>query len=417
MDKDNRYDVIIVGGGLIGLSFAAAMASADLEVAVIEYQSPDQLRDQRFDGRVSAISYGSRRIFETLDLWAPMAENAGAIRDIRIVDGNITRGDSPLWLHYDHREVGDEPMGHIIENRTLRKVLLEAAENHPHITLLAPISVKSFTQNSDCVTVVLSNDTTLYAPLLVAADGRRSRVRDAAGISVKTYDYKQTAIVCTVHHEQPHGDVAIERFLPAGPFAILPMGKVGDHPYGHHSSLVWSEKAAPAPHFLTMDAERFNHHLAERFGDYLGKVTLQGERWSYPLSLSMASDYTAPRVALVGDAAHGIHPIAGQGFNLGLRDVAVLAEELVNQSRLGLDIGSDAVLKPYEQLRRGDVFQMIAATDGLNRLFSNAIPPIRWARRAGLAIVEKTPPLKRAFMRHAMGVKGHSPKLISGKPL
>ena len=248
------------------------------------------------------------------------------------------------------------------------------------------------------------------ARLAVAADGARSASRDAVGIEVVRWAYEQTGIVCTVAHERPHRGIAHERFLPAGPFAILPMK-------GNRSSLVWTERAALAPQLMEADEATFAAELGARFGDFLGALEVVGPRWSYPLSLTHARSYVAPRLALAGDAAHAIHPIAGQGFNLGIRDIAVLAELVVDQARLGLDIGSDDLLAHYQRWRRFDAVALIAVTDGLNRLFSNHHPALRVTRDVGLAMVNQVPPLKRVFMRHAMGLVGDLPRLARGEPL
>ncbi len=245
---------------------------------------------------------------------------------------------------------------------------------------------------------------------MAACDGRNSPLRRAAGIRTIEWNYPQVSIVCTVSHEAPHRGVAVEHFLPAGPFAILPMT-------GHRSSIVWTERADLAPRLMALDDAGFTRELARRFGDFLGALEVVGPRWSYPLSLMHAERYSAPRLALVGDAAHVIHPIAGQGLNLGIRDIAALAELVVDARRLGLDIANPDALERYERWRRFDNVMLAAVTDGLNRLFSNALPPVKLARDLGLAAVDRLPPLKRFLMRHAMGVVGDLPRLVRGEPL
>ncbi len=394
-------DMIVSGGGLAGMALALMAARPGLSVTVIEPLDPALQQEEGFDGRTTALAYATQQMFAGMGLWEELASSAGAILDIRIVDA-----DSPLWLHYDHREVGENPMGYIVENRHIRRALLSGLARNPHISLLTPASFRDYTADAHGVAVTLADGRTVNGRLLVAADGRRSDVRSASGIEVRESDYRQTAIVCTVRHEKPHRGVAIERFLPAGPFAILPMGRIaGDEGSQHHSSLVWTERRALVPHFLAMDEAAFRAQVAQRFGDYLGVLEVVGSRWSYPLALTTATRYTAPRMALIGDAAHAIHPIAGQGYNLGMRDVAQLAEQVTEAASLGLDIGGAMLLEHYEAARMADSALMIAATDGLNRLFSNDFTPLRLARTLGLAAVQHIPPLKRRFMRHAMGVK------------
>lgn len=404
-----RAEVVIVGGGPVGLTLGIALGQAGIATSVVERESPENVRGLAFDGRTSAIACGSRRVLEGLGLWQSLKEAAEPILDIRITDG-----DSPLFLHYDHREVGEDPFGHIVENRLLRQALLAAAEKVPALSLRAPEAVTNLERDAHGVTAHLASGGQVTASLAIAADGRFSPLREQAGIRCFRADYPQTAIVCTVAHERPHDGVAVERFLAAGPFATLPMP-------GNRSSIVWTERTALAPSLLALDADAFLAELTSRFGSHLGALRVVGGRWSYPLSLVLAERYQEGRLVLVGDAAHGIHPIAGQGLNLGFRDLAWLAEGLVDAHRLGLDLGQGAHLERYERLRRLDNLLMAGMTDGLNRLFSNTVAPLRLARDLGLAAVNRLPPLKRRFMRHAMGVprggweKG--PKLMRGHPL
>jgi 2-octaprenyl-6-methoxyphenol hydroxylase len=334
-----------------------------------------------------------------------MAQDAAPILEIRVADDN-----APLFLHYDHRDVGDHPLGWIVENRTLRQALLMRASELPRLRHLAPLTVADVERSSAGALVRLADGRAISARLVAAADGKTSPLRQAAGIRTITWSYPQTGIVATVRHERPHEGVAVEHFLPAGPFAILPLT-------GNRSSIVWTERADLAPRLLALPEPEFAAELRRRFGDFLGDLEIVGPRWSYPLSFLHAESYIAERLALVGDAAHVIHPIAGQGLNLGLRDVAALAEVLVDARRLGLDIGDSQVLARYERWRRLDNWMLSAATDSLNRLFSNAIPPVKLARDLGLAAVHRLPPLKRLFMRHAMGVMGELPRLVRGEAL
>jgi 2-octaprenyl-6-methoxyphenol hydroxylase len=369
-----------------------------------------------FDGRSSAIAYGSRLVFDGIGLWPEIADDAEPVREIRVADDN-----SPLFLHYDHRELApgtnpgtndNAPLGYIVENRVLRRALLTRAATLPSLKLLAPQTVTAMAASETGAEIVLGDGARLRARLVVAADGKDSPLRQAAGIRTVEWRYEQTGIVTTVAHQHPHGGIAVEHFLPAGPFAILPMT-------GNRSSIVWTEHAALAPRLVALPEAAFAEELRARFGDFLGAVEPIGPRWAYPLALMQAERYVARRLALIGEAAHVIHPIAGQGLNIGIRDIAALAELIVDARRLGLDIGDPARLDNYQRWRRADALLLAAVTDGLNRLFSNTIPPVRLVRDVGLAMVNRLPPLKRLLMRHAMGVLGDRdrPRLARGEPL
>ncbi|MFQ5783497.1 MAG: UbiH/UbiF/VisC/COQ6 family ubiquinone biosynthesis hydroxylase [Alphaproteobacteria bacterium] len=398
-------EVVIVGGGMVGMTLACALAGAGVEVAVIDRTAPETQIMPAFDGRVSAIAHGSQQALAGIGLWPALAADAQPILDIRVSDG-----DSPLFLHYDHRDLGAAPFGYIVENRHTRRALFAAAERRARLCLVAPARLAAFERTAGGVVARLEGGGRIRARLAIAADGRKSTMRRDAGIAVTTWRYPQIGIVCTVAHERPHRGVAHERFLPAGPFAILPMT-------GNRSSLVWTERAALAPEILALGAADFGDEMARRFGDFLGRLEVVGPRWRYPLALSHAERYVAERLVLIGDAAHAIHPIAGQGLNLGLRDVAALAEVLVDARRLGLDLGAGSHLVRYERWRRADSLALLAVTDGLNRLFSNDSAPVRLTRDLGLAAVDRIAPLKRLFMRHAMGVVGDLPRLVRGESL
>ena len=400
-------DILIVGGGLAGLPLALACAQGGLSVTVVDALDPATATDAAFDGRVSAIAFASCRMLAQLGVTQHLEGQMQPINDIMVSDGRVREGASPFFLHFDHKEIGDEPLGHLIENRHMRIALQKAVADQPLIRLVAPQSVKRVDYGAQAV-ATLGNGETVSARLCFAADGRGSPTREAAGIKTVGWDYGQTGIVCTVEHEVPHEGVAQEYFLPGGPFAILPM-------VGNRASLVWTEKTADAKAILSLPDDAFADEMRARFGDYLGVCAPVGPRWSYPLTLQLARDYVRPRLALVGDAAHGIHPIAGQGLNLGLRDVAAAAEVVVDAARLGLDIGSLDVLERYQRWRRFDNVALSLLMDGLNRLFSNDIGPVRLARDLGLGIVQQIGPARRFFMRHAGGVVGDLPRLLRGE--
>jgi len=385
---------------MVGMSLAIALARVEIKVAVIEREAASAQLQPSFDGRVSAIAHGSKCLLDGIGIWKFMAGEAEPIQDIRVSDGN-----TPFFLHYDHREVGDNPFGYIVENRHIRHALSQVVSALPSLAVFYNCTVKNFERDEVGVTLSLNNGETLRCRLLIGADGRQSSVRLQAGIGAVEWKYRQTAIVCTIHHQYSHEGLAQERFLPAGPFAVLPMRE-------NRSSLVWVEPDDRVRMYLDLDEEDFVQEIRERVGDYLGEIGASGPRFSYPLSLMHAKTYIGHRLALIGDAAHGIHPIAGQGVNLGFRDVGVLAELIIERFRVGLDIGGADMLAHYQRWRRFDNVAMLAATDGLNRLFSTNFIPIKMARGLGLWAVGKIPPLKRFFMRDAMGVMGDMPKMI-----
>jgi 2-octaprenyl-6-methoxyphenol hydroxylase len=403
----DSFDLVIVGGGMTGLTLACAVAGAGPSVLLIERQPLEVAVAPGFDGRVTAIAQASRRLLEALGLWAELAPGAQPIQDIRVGERH-----SPLTVHYDHRAVGDEPLGHIVENRLIRSALLRRVQalSGRGLTLAAPATVGHIRWRDEGARVRLEDGRVLAGALVAAAEGRTSPTRAAAGIEVMRWDYRQTGIVATLAHEREHRGLAVERFFPEGPCAILPMT-------GRRSSIVWAAENRLAQELIRLDDDEFMGELAERVGDALGALTLAGPRWHYPLSMVQARRYTGRRLALVGDAAHAIHPIAGQGWNLALRDIAALAELVVDAQRLGLDPGGATVLARYERWRRFDSLALIAITDGLNRLFGNDLLPLRLARELGLGLVERVAPLKQFFMRHAMGVLGDLPRLMRGEAL
>ena len=399
-------ELLVAGGGLNGLLLGVACAGAGLPCAVVDREDPAVMLERGFDGRSSAIAYGSQQVFAALGLWPALAGDAEPICEIRVADA-----DAPLFLHYDHRELGSEsPLGWIVENRILRRVLIERARSLPSLTLFAPLQVAAVETAPPAASTVLGDGTRIAANLVVAADGAGSPLRRAAGIRTTEWRYRQTAIVTTVRHDRPHHGIAVEHFLPAGPFAILPMT-------GNRSSIVWTEREELAGRLMALPEPDFAAELAARFGDFLGHVEPVAPRWSYPVGLMLAERYIDQRLALVGEAAHVIHPIAGQGLNLGIRDVAALAELVIDARRLGLDIGDPPILQRYQQWRRLDTVLLAAVTDGLNRLFSNEVAPLRLLRDLGLAAINRLPPVKRFLMRDAMGIAGDLPRLVRGEPL
>jgi len=407
MNDTTDTDVALIGGGLNGAALALALAREGFTVRVFDAAPLDTRSDDGFDGRATAIAAGSRSLLRALGVWERVADTVEPISDILVSDGRVSEGASPLFLHLDHREVGDEPFGTLVENRFLRRALYDAVAEEAAIEHVAPARVERVEYGTGRAILHLEGGAQHRARLAVACDGRRSRVAREAGVRYTGWDYDQTGIVCTVEHEQPHRGVAHEYFLPSGPFAILPLK-------GNRSSLVWTERKDIATAAMALDEAGFEAEVARRFGAFLGAVTVTGPRWSYPISLSLAHDYVKPRLALVGDAAHGVHPIAGQGLNLGFKDAAALAETLGEAARRGEDIGDLNVLRRYERWRRFDNTAMALGMDALNRLFSNDIGPLRLARDVGIAAVGRVGPLRRMFMRQAAGMTPGLPRVMQG---
>ncbi|MBB4212511.1 2-octaprenyl-6-methoxyphenol hydroxylase /2-octaprenyl-3-methyl-6-methoxy-1,4-benzoquinol hydroxylase [Rhodothalassium salexigens DSM 2132] len=403
--QTSRADVAIIGGGLVGLTTAVGLAQQGLSVCVVDRQPLPATLDPAFDGRATAVAHASKLLFEALDLWPAMDAHAQPILEIRVSDG-----PSLMHLHFDHDDLGDGPLGFLVENRYLRQAMADKVAGLDAVEVVAPEAVETIERSEAGARVALASGRVIEAALVLACDGRGSATRSRAGIDIMRWSYDQMGIVATIHHELPHAGIAHERFLPDGPFAILPLR-------GNRSSLVWTVPTAKEPAIMGLGPRGFEAEVRRRVGDFLGQVTVEERRWSYPLSLHLADRITDTRLALVGDAAHGIHPIAGQGFNLGLRDVAALIEVIVDARRLGLDIGSAEVLGRYARWRRADTVVLAAVTDGLNRLFSNDVTPVRLARDIGLAAVDRIGPLKTFFMRQARGSIGNRPRLLDGQAL
>ena len=398
-------DVIIVGGGLNGATLALALAQDGLRVAMVDSIPNTTRANPAFDGRSYAVALTSCRMLRALDLWDDLADHAQPILDIKVSDGRAGEGPSPYFMHFSHTEIEEGPMGHMIEDRYLRPVLLKAVADASSITHLAPKTVVSQDSRPEGVSVMLDDGTELTALLLVGADGRRSGVAQRCGIKRTGWRYGQTALIAAIEHERPHNGIAHQFFMPAGPLAILPLP-------GNKSSIVWSETDTNAHLFNDLAEDEYLTMLRPRFGDFLGQIKLAGDRFTYPLSLSLAQSMIAPRVALVGDAAHGVHPIAGQGLNAGMRDIAALVQVLSEAVHRGEDLGSVPVLRRYEEWRRFDNTTLAIATDGFNRLFSNDNPMIRIGRDLGMGVINKLPGLRRGFIREAAGLTGDVPRLM-----
>lgn len=399
-------DVCVVGAGPVGGTLACVLASAGLSTVLVDRAALLPMEHPAFDGRAYAIASGSRALLQQAGLWEMLPDPPNPILDIRVTDGWVGRPASRLRLHFDHREAGDAPFGWMVEARSLRRALNARVRALPNLQVFAPAEA-AVDRSEDRALVHIAGGSSIGCQLVVAAEGRNSPLRAAAGIPVTRFDYPQTGIVCAISHELPHLGVALEHFLPSGPFAVLPMAPSADAEVGgapNVSAVVWTERTPIAATMLGLDDARFAREIRRRLGDHLGQVRTVGRRWNYPLSAMLAHRYVDTRLALAGDAAHGIHPIAGQGLNLGLRDAIALAGLLTEAKQSGLDAGSPALLARYQRARRPDNLAMLAMTDGLDRLFSTNNPLLRLARDLGIAAVDRTRPVKRVFMRQAMGV-------------
>jgi 2-octaprenyl-6-methoxyphenol hydroxylase len=408
-----RYDVAIAGGGTAGLALACALADALGPGARIAVVDRVQLRPGAggADARAFALSAGAKRMLSVLGVWPAVAAQAQAVTAIDITDSSLDDAFRPVLVSYDNTVDGGEPATYIVEQGQLRDALLAAAAGRGSITLLGGEPATGFEADEHGIGVDIGHGTSLRslrAALLVAADGGRSPLREVAGIGVVRWSYPQTGIVTTIRLEQPHKGHAVQHFLPSGPFAILPLT-------GDRACITWTEDAGRAAEILALDDAGFLAEVERRFGYRLGGIALAGSRASWPLDMHLARALVSDRFALVGDAAHGVHPIAGQGLNLGLRDVAALAEVIADAARLGLDIGSLAVLERYERWRRVDSALSAATFDALNRLFSNDSTLLRSARGFGLGLVERAPMLKQFFVAEAAGLTGNVPRLLRGE--
>ena len=401
------YDVIIVGAGMVGTTLACALGPSALRIAVLEAQPlpGDITRDDDVDLRVSAITHASQRIFTAVGAWHGMTmRRMNAFREMHVWDaGNahVYNGE----IHFDSAEIGENTLGHIVENRVIQAALLERLYTFSNITFLCPASVTSVSITGDGAYVGLEGGGQLTAKLVVGADGAHSKVRQLAGITTRGWSYAQKGVVATVKTELPHRDTAWQRFLTSGPLAFLPL-------HDGRCSIVWSTTPEHADSLVAMNEAAFLAELHQAFGDKLGKmIASPGSRAAFPLNLQHATAYTAPRLALIGDAAHTLHPLAGQGVNLGVLDAATLTEVMLDAHRCGKDIGAHGTLRRYERWRKGDNLAMMAAMDSFKRLFSNDFMPLHWLRNSGLRLTHRATPIKNMVMRHAMGLTGDLPKM------
>ena len=410
----------VIGAGPVGATLAATLAAAGIPTAVVDRAPLPPMELPEFDGRAYAIALTSQRLLAAAGIWDRLPGAPQPIHRIRCADGRPGSRPSALKLDFDAAEVGEgQPFGWMVEARALRVALNARLPALPNLHAFAPATAQ-VTRHADGAEIRIAGGPLIRAKLVVGAEGRESPLRTQANIPVTRWDYGQTGMVGAFAHERPHDGTALEMFLPNGPFAQLPLagpGGFGTAEFPHASAYVWSDRTPLARRFLAMDDAAFGRELSRRLGDHLGRIRPIGRRWSYPLSALWAQRFTDTRLALVGDAAHGIHPIAGQGLNLGFRDVAALAEAIIEATAAGEDPGSDAVLRRYQARARPDAMLMLGATHALEKLFGNDFPPIRLARRLGIAAVDRIPALKRAFAQRAMGMRAGQSGLLGGQGL
>ena len=409
-DMAHDSDILIVGGGLNGPALALALAQGGLSVTVIDARPAPARAEKGFDGRAYALAIASKRLLTVLGVWARVGANSQPILQIKASDGLAGQGAAPFFLTFDAAEIEEGPMGFMLEDRFLYAAFLDAMAGTPGITLLSGETVTTQEVGPGGVSVTLASGRQLSGQLIVGCDGRGSGTATRAGIRRHGWGYGQTALVTAIAHELPHHGIAHQFFMPEGPLAILPLP-------GNVSSIVWSERDETARQIQSLPDAEYLAALRPRFGDFLGEIRLAGDRFTYPLSLSLAEKFVVPRVALVGDAAHGVHPIAGQGLNLGLRDVAALAEVVIEAARRGEDIGAIDVLERYQIWRRFDSTALALGMDTVNRLFSNDNPILRFGRDIGLGVMNAVPSLRRGFIRQAAGLTGDLPRLLAGQAI
>ena len=406
--------IVIAGGGLAGLSLGLALKRTLGPAIDVFMFDPAFRRDPKGDPRSYAIAAAARRMLVTLGVWPLVEAKAQPILDMKITDSRLHDPVRPTFLTFAGEIEPGEPFAHMVEGRDLTSAMVEACAEAG--VKLRPVSVQGFRIKDDRIEAQIEGAAAIPAALLVAADGARSRLRDQAGIGWIEWPYRQSGIVATIAHERDHAGCAVEHFLPSGPFAILPLRPGGS--LGHRSSIVWTERSENVPYLLGLAPEDLLAELEQRFGLELGRLQFETKPQAHPLSFGVARSFVSERIALLGDAAHLIHPIAGQGLNLGMHDAAALAEAIADAMRLGLDPGGGEALSEYERARRADITAMALVTDGLNRLFSNDILPVRLIRDLGLGLVDRMPPLKRFFIREAAGLAGGQvPRLLKGEAL
>lgn len=413
-NSNNRFDVVIAGGGFAGLTLARALSGGlgpDARIALVRRDAARSSAADGPDSRATALSAASVRMLDRLGVWPSCEAHAQPVTAIDITDSSLRAGIRPVLLSYDNILGGSEPASRIIANQALEAALAVAVAACPNVTIIEPASIAAFEARDDAMAMTLSDGVALQAKALIAADGRRSALRERAGIKTIGWPYAQAGITVRVRHDQPHGGRAVQHFLPGGPFAILPL------PGGHTSCITWSEELNEARRLMALDDTAFIDELERRAGGRLGAITLDGPRQSWPLEMFIARAFAAPRFALVGDAAHNVHPIAGQGLNLGLRDCAALCEVLVDAHRAGLDLADGSTLERYERWRRFDTMAAAASFDALNRLFSTEGTLRRAAREVGLGLVNRLPGLKQRLVEQAAGVAGDLPRLLRGEAL
>ena len=402
---EHDCDIAIVGGGLNGPALALAAAQVGLRVIVLDATSHKPRKNAKFDGRAYALALASKRLMAAVGVWENVAQDAEPMMNIRVSAGRAGVGASPFFMDFDHAELEEGPMGYMVEDRHLRYALQAAMQTSPLIEYRLATRVTGQSTGPEGVTLSLANNQKITTRLLVGADGRQSGTAARAGITYTGWQYGQTALVCSVEHDRPHGGVAHQFFMPAGPMAVLPLS-------ARRSTVVWSEKTDSAAVIKTLDDAAFLDVLRPRFGDFLGDIALTGGRFSYPLGMMIAKSYIAPNVALIGDAAHGVHPIAGQGLNAGLRDVAALIQVLSEAKQRGEDFASQPVLARYQLWRRFDATALAVATDGFNRFFSNDNPILRLGRDLGMGMLNAMPKVRRGILREAAGLTGDLPDLM-----
>ncbi len=405
-----RRDAVIVGGGLNGCAMALALARSGLGVTVIDRTQPAIRLNPAFDGRGYSLALASMRLLDALGIWKRVAHHAQPILKVVVTDGRAGDGPSPFLLEFDQAELDEGPAGFMLEDRHLRPALMEALAEQPDVTRINGQNVTAHEVEDSGVTVALGNGAKVKGTVLIGADGHGSSVAHREGITISGWSYGQTSLVCAIQHERPHNGTAHQFFMPSGPLALLPL-------LGNRTSIVWTESNGNATRIQAMEDDGYLATLRPAIGEFLGKIRLEGDRYSYPLALSVANRFVTRRVALIGDAAHRVHPLAGQGLNAGLKDVGALAEILVQARRRGEDIGALDVLERYQTWRRFDTAALAAVTDTLNRLFSNDIGLIRSLRDLGLGAVNAIPTLRRGLMREAAGLTGDLPKLLEGRQI